>query len=147
MNEPACWSWPIPPAHTLETLLAAGNRTESDIRFMLRLPGWAEGNRFNEFHAGRCAVCGQPGAEVEDHCHATGQVRGRLCRSCNVLEGRSGQPIFELYRRIHPAAILDYHQPYTGHGWNDGWSLIEHRVGAYEWGPRPATPWPSWSDE
>ncbi len=144
-DQPACWSWDVPPVKTLEMLLAEPGqpRREPELRFMMRLPGWAEGNRFLEFHADRCAVCGRAGAEVEDHCHDTGQVRGYLCRSCNVLEGRSSEPIFVRYRRRHPAAILAYYCLYDGVGWRQGWSLYVHRADAYDSGPRPFTPWPS----
>lgn len=39
---------------------------------------------------GRCALCGfRDRSLVEDHCHDTGLVRGYLCRSCNVTEGKS----------------------------------------------------------
>lgn len=39
---------------------------------------------------GKCAICGttDPGPRIKrfhvDHCHATGQVRGLLCHSCNI---------------------------------------------------------------
>lgn len=37
---------------------------------------------------GRCAICrtelGSGSAQHVDHCHDTGQVRGLLCRACNL---------------------------------------------------------------
>lgn len=39
---------------------------------------------------GVCAVCGEApeGRALDvDHCHETGQVRGLLCRSCNIALG------------------------------------------------------------
>lgn len=42
---------------------------------------------------GKCAICTKPLAPWPslathaDHCHATGEVRGLLCRSCNMKEG------------------------------------------------------------
>ena len=36
---------------------------------------------------GRCGLCGFRDRLVEDHDHATGMVRGMLCRQCNSAEG------------------------------------------------------------
>jgi Recombination endonuclease VII len=39
---------------------------------------------------GVCAICQRPPSEARlcvDHCHATGQIRGLLCRSCNGALG------------------------------------------------------------
>lgn len=97
------------------------------------------------FHAGRCAICGRAvGRIVEDHCHDTGQVRGELCQGCNVAEGRSSLPIYVRYRRIHPAAILDVHEMYTGAGWTNGWSWMTHGESSRSGRRREPTPWPAW---
>lgn len=37
--------------------------------------------------SGACGICGDAVALVVDHCHESGQVRGLLCRSCNVAIG------------------------------------------------------------
>ena len=41
---------------------------------------------------GACAVCGwvPPAGQilVIDHCHATGKIRGLLCKRCNIVLGR-----------------------------------------------------------
>jgi hypothetical protein len=95
---PACWLWPIP-----EEPAAEGHRL---------LLHW---------QVGRCAICGtHPGTGlVLDHDHATGLVRGYLCRSCNGREAgdHPGHELFGLYRRRHPAGILGlrlrYVDPYT----------------------------------
>lgn len=46
-----------------------------------------------EAQGGVCAVCGRPpdgDALTVDHCHDTGQVRGLLCRRCNIALGMLG---------------------------------------------------------
>lgn len=160
MNDlvPACWSWEVPPFRTTEELIAADLTAQvglpldrqvprDALEFVHHDPGLSQ---LTLFHAGRCAVCGLTGEHlVDDHCHETGQTRGRLCRSCNVREGRSSEPVFIRYRRLHPAAILNVHSPYHGLGWHLGWCTRE--VGgqdrAYDLARRPATPWPVWSRE
>ena len=49
-----------------------------------------------------CTMCGDPD-DVWDHCHDTGLVRGRLCRSCNSCEGSSGDmPHWQLWKWSAP---------------------------------------------
>ena len=38
---------------------------------------------------GVCPICGKPSEETlcVDHCHATGTIRGLLCRKCNIALG------------------------------------------------------------
>lgn len=150
-GEPACWSWPIPTQRSREEEISRRLAEQPDYTremVALILDGDPSTGRMGEFHQRRCAICGerQPdGHLVEDHCHATGQVRGWLCRSCNVREGASSLPVFIRYRRLHPAALLDVHEPYTGLHWNEGWSVMLEGLRAYELGPRPPTSWPTWS--
>lgn len=147
-DEPACWSWPIPPP----TLTRAERRAqwEADQALLHHddRVDWATEEalldscdpRFFEFHADRCAMCGGQMSLhlVLDHCHDTGQIRGYLCRSCNVQEGWGRRLRAVRYQAWHPAAILDVHQMYTGMGWRDGWSY----GAATRQCPRPPTPWP-----
>lgn len=117
--EPACWSWPLPPA------------PEDLIRTFLELPGldvelvrpyvFGDFFTFGAFHDGRCAICGVARVHlVDDHDHSTGMTRGYLCRGCNVGEGVSVLPVFDKYRARNPASILGVRLPYTGIGWKDG---------------------------
>jgi hypothetical protein len=100
-HEPACWSWPVPhvPQFT-------GEDQAED--FLL------------DWHEHRCAICGFPHFDlILDHDHATGLVRGRLCRSCNIAEGMGNVPVVLKYRRRNPASILGiqavYWSPFTGY--------------------------------
>lgn len=155
-DEPACWSWPVPPIPdrdeeiarlTIENETLPVDERRDPRAFRYALYDMAV-YRFNRFHDGRCAVCATPsGPLVLDHCHSTGQWRGWCCRGCNTAEGRSGANVFIRYRRIHPAAILDLHEMYTGMAWTDGWSWHTSGAAALTRGRRPATPWPVWSPD
>ena len=59
-----------------------------------------------------CEMCGTTGPLVWDHCHATGLIRGRLCYSCNGIEGQSGHPVWEFWR-VH-APGFDHREFYYG---------------------------------
>jgi Recombination endonuclease VII len=154
-DEPVCWSWPVPPLRDrdeeVQRQLAAqvGLRIDDtcDEGTLRMLMYDMAVYRFHEFHDNRCAVCGRRRDDlVIDHCHETGQWRGELCRRCNTHEGRALNPwpAVVRYQEIHPAAILDLHEPFTGTGWTSGWCWRE--VGdPRRLGRRPATPWPAWS--
>lgn len=155
MIEPACWSWPVPALETREQFLArleARNATVGpDLRRDPRVADFMDFTQPSilDFQTGcgrwprtRCAICAVAGGLVLDHCHTTGQVRGWLCQSCNVLEGRSRHPVFDLYRHRHPAAILDVHEMYhDGLVWVQGWCIMQHGAQLRATGPRPPTPW------
>ncbi|MDT0270597.1 endonuclease domain-containing protein [Streptomyces sp. DSM 44915] len=127
---PACWAWgtEVPTEDTARhKLLAHADRIgctpeQAEILWSLeRAAGALDGESvLINWQAGRCAVCGHVRDLVCDHDHATGLVRGWLCRSCNTTEGTNQNPdtIFARYRERHPAAILGvtirYLNPVTG---------------------------------
>ena len=87
-----------------------------------------------------CAVCGRA-AEVIDHDHETGVVRGLLCRGCNALEGGPGRdhPNHVRYREHPPTEeltepILYVHYPGEG------------KLGAGRRGLLLATKGPTWNE-
>jgi len=53
---------------------------------------------------GLCAICGVPltlaTRPCVDHNHATGQVRGLLCNSCNVFIAHSRESVATLHKAI-----------------------------------------------
>ena len=55
---------------------------------------------------------------VKDHCHVSGLVRGFLCPSCNVTEGRSDHNLASWRSGTTPAALMGieevYINPVTG---------------------------------
>jgi hypothetical protein len=118
LGDPACWSWRI-PAETAECL-ARWKRPQGEMSAAehVGLFGWA----MRLYDQNRCSVCNQPGPRVEDHDHATGLVRGWLCRSCNASEGMNRGPdtIWARYRERNPYSILGVEVPYSGIGWEDG---------------------------
>lgn len=54
----------------------------------------AQRDEMLRLQGGMCDVCrvtepGAPGTWNVDHCHATGEIRGILCRDCNLLLGHA----------------------------------------------------------
>lgn len=78
---------------------------------------------------GRCAVCLDRAAAVLDHCHATGLVRGMLCRSCNLLDGRGDFPGAASYYASPPARGRWLYVHATG-------NVLMHELGAITSHPR-----------
>lgn len=110
-GQPSCWSWPVERSHSARAL-------ESVAANDLRLSEELADEVLEEWHAGRCAICGRSDALVMDHDHATGLVRGRLCRQCNTNEGLDGRigTVYQRYRELPPTLILGvrlrYWDPY-----------------------------------
>jgi len=76
---------------------------------------WDEYLAMHEKAQGRCEICSKPlsllsSSNTEtayvDHCHDTGQVRGLLCRVCNVALGALKDS------RLHLQKAIDYLDKY-----------------------------------
>lgn len=50
-------------------------------RYGLSVPAW---EALQARHEGMCWICRKRPGDNVDHCHATGKVRGALCRACNM---------------------------------------------------------------
>lgn len=133
--EPACWSWPV-----LDEARAMLQRWRDEDPATIGRVAHATlfGDAIRLHHQGRCAICGRPGNEVEDHDHTTGLVRGWLDRGCNTSEGMNRDPgsVYGMYRRKHPYLILGIEVPYSGFGWENG-----KPIGAEEWPPPEHDRW------
>lgn len=91
-----------------ERLRYAGQKTETRERHLVRkygvdLAGYAA---MLAAQNGACAICGaseqsqKDGVFHVDHCHATGRVRGLLCRGCNHMLGHLKDDPEKLRRAI-----------------------------------------------
>lgn len=115
---PVCWYWPAErptEEDARRKLFEYAERTgctpgQTQVLWDLECAAGALGDSevLAQWHSGRCAICGRASDLVCDHDHATGLVRGWLCRSCNTSEGTNREPdtIFARYRERHPASIL-----------------------------------------
>jgi len=126
--EPACWEWSVATpfaiwAPTFEVGPGDHQYIQESADDLLRLcedPERRSWFYLSEWQDGRCAICTRTGHLVDDHDHATGLIRGLLCRSCNTREGldRGDTGVFAAYRTKNPASILDvrirYWDPFTG---------------------------------
>lgn len=82
-----------------------------------------EYNRIYEYQGGRCYICKRANGRTRrlavDHCHATGNVRGLLCRSCNRMLGHArDDPRFfsraSTYLQFPPAYDIIGQRPVPG---------------------------------
>lgn len=64
--------------------------------------------RLLEAQRGVCAICGDPpnGSFAVDHNHASGVVRGLLCRQCNLVVGNAREAVWILQSA---AAYIKHH--------------------------------------
>lgn len=109
--DPACWSWPLWTPQDLEEYKQSFSPAARARVDKLGDSGWALGMMMH-WHAGRCAICGERDALIEDHDHQTGLIRGQLCRSCNVREGMNRDGVWEKYRQRNPATICGVAERY-----------------------------------
>lgn len=112
-SDPACWSWPPFTDADVEAYRATFSEKAAA---MIPEECW-RGSAMVTWHQGRCAICGTTTRLVNDHDHSTGLERGRLCGSCNTLEGFGHGGVFGKYRERNPASIcgvqVRYWNPFT----------------------------------
>lgn len=63
--------------------LEADRKRRNGIRFRFGMSV----EEYDDAIAKGCVVCGSHNAVGMDHCHATGKLRGALCRRCNLALG------------------------------------------------------------
>ncbi|MGW3763790.1 endonuclease domain-containing protein [Streptomyces sp. NPDC005131] len=94
---------------------------------------------------GRCATCPGP-AEVVDHCHQSGIVRGVLCYDCNHVEALHARQVehgvhtgercwFQSYWDHPPGASFGWYWPYENRS-QPRTSLPSRQPGRRRNGPR-----------
>lgn len=136
-GSPACWSWSaVPPteddyrkkryARLTDEARQCGYSAQAleNLWTLDSTVPFDDDAKLSTWQDGRCAVCEEARLElVTDHDHATGLVRGLLCRSCNTREAFShtpgeGRDVYIAYRKRPPTAILGltirYLDPFTG---------------------------------
>lgn len=128
---PACWLWPVPD----DIYDTPAQRAWDEMSRRHGVPvarGHTPHYALVHWQASRCALCGAGhdyynGAQVEDHDHRTGLVRGWLCRGCNIHEGFCNIRICPCarYRLRPPTAILGVTIEYTGR--ESSWADLERR--------------------
>lgn len=79
-------------------------------------------------------MCGASGKLVVDHDHATGLVRGLLCRTCNVIEGK----VHSLLNDVEPSEAMTAYlacPPAAALGWLWEWRpwWLPFAHAAYNW--------------
>lgn len=119
--QPACWAWPADPTTLDHLRVWSAESPSTDMSILLEQR--AAFAMLEEWHGGRCAVCGEMpvrGSLVRDHHHKSGMIRGLLCSGCNTVEGRSTSTLFENYRQRPPVKILAIEVLYLPLGFRPG---------------------------
>lgn len=86
-------------------------RIENFEKFKNQQLLWKFGITISEYNdmfseqEGKCVICGIHQNELTkslavDHCHETGNIRGLLCQTCNLMLGYSGDDIEILKKSI-----------------------------------------------
>ncbi|WP_262414259.1 endonuclease VII domain-containing protein [Actinacidiphila acidipaludis] len=110
-----------------------------------RVPRWYVWWRLLGVQDGHCATCPGP-AEVVDHDHVTGSVRGLLCFDCNTTEAAHARALergkhrgdvcwFASYWAAPPAAPFGWYWPHP-----DRSTAASFLPTPPAWTPRPTPP-------